>query len=170
METIAVYWEPVIRVYGFDIREDAALIELDFPLSAAACWGHGVESLAGSSPPGFLLLLLQYVDTDTARICIAVKQEHAAGCLRELEKFTPFGDKKTIRIHQPVDILFFHGPHFQERYGIAAAVFQAIDPQNVTLHCVGCTGTSVYLVVDAGQAEQARAMLSASFTVPGFEK
>lgn len=169
METIAVYWEPVIRVYGFDVREDAALLELDFPISAAAAWGQGVESLTGSAP-GFLLLLQQYVAPDTARICIAVKQEHAAGCLRELEKFIPAGAGGTIRMQQPVDILFFHGPHFQDRYGIAAAVFQAIDPQQVTLHAVGCTGTSVYLVVGGGQAEQAREMLSASFTAPGFEK
>lgn len=169
METIAVYWEPVIRVYGFDIKKETALLELDVQMASADYWGRCIESLADSAP-GFLLMLLQFVDSDTARICMAIQQEHAAACLREIEKFNQNGSGGSLRIHQPVDILFFHGPHFQERYGIATAVFQSIDPQQITLHTVGCTGTSVYLVVGGGQAEQAREMLSASFTVPGFEK
>lgn len=169
METIAVYWEPLIRVYGFDIRKDTALLELDFRPETAACWGQRIESLAGSVS-GFIMMLLQHIDAETTRVCLALKQNLAADCLRELEKFDRNGYKGTIRIHQPVDILFFHGPHFQDRYGIVDAVFQAIDPQIISLHAVGCTGTSVYLVVGAGQAEPAREMLAAGFTVPGSDE
>lgn len=169
METIAVYWEPLIRVYGFDIRKDTALLELDFRPGTAACWGQRIESLAGSVS-GFIMLLLQQIDAETTRICLALKQDQVADCLRELEKSAGNEYKGTIRIHQPVDILFFHGPHFQDRYGIVDAVFQAIDPQKISLHAVGCTGTSVYLVVGVGQAEPAREMLAAGFTVPGTDE
>lgn len=168
METIAVYWEPVIRVYGFDIRKNVAVLELDFQLEAADYWGECIEALAGSGA-GFIMAMIQCVDHATARSCIGVKQDYAAACRQILEDGSKKGYTVTIRLRQPVDILFFHGPHFQDRYGIAEAAFRNLDRQRITLHTACCTGTSVYMVVNDGEAELARDMLAKGFKVPGHD-
>lgn len=168
METIAVYWEPVIRVYGFDIRTDLALLECDVQPEAADFWGERLESLALTGS-GFIMVLMQSRDHATARLSLVIEQEYADSCRRLLEECRHDGYRISIRLRQPVDMLLFHGPHFQDRYGIAEAVFRSLDQTRISLYAVGCTGTSVYIVVGGGEAGPARTMLSAGFVVPGQE-
>lgn len=168
METIAVYWEPIIQVYGFDSRKNAAFIELDFPLEDAYYWGECIETLA-STGSGFIMALAQYINTGTLRICIAIHQDYADSCRQLLGEYGKKSYKVTLRSQQPVDILFFHGPHFQDRYGIAEAAFRTLNQDRITLHSVSCTGTSVYIVVNGGETELAKEMLSQGFMVPGYK-
>ncbi len=167
METIAVYWEPIIQVYGFDSRKDIALLELDFSITEADYWGECIDSLA-TTDSGFIMVLAQYISTTTLRFCIALQKADAISCRQQLEKSCNTRFSVSIRLHQPVDILFFHGPHFQDRYGIAETVFRSLQHSPISLHAVGCTGTSVYLALNTGEIEQVKELLSEGFTVPDY--
>lgn len=166
METIAVYWEPVIRVYGLDIKPGAGLVELYFPLSEAELWASRIESIGEEPQVTFIMVLLQQADTETVRICVVLPLEQLDTLTTTLS--SQYGPTVLPRIRQSrsVDVLFFHGPHFQDRYGIAEAAFSALDPSSITLHAAGCTGTSIYMIVDGGEAERTREMLSKAFTIP----
>lgn len=166
METIAVYWEPIIQVYGYDTIPCASLIELDVPLYDAGLWGENIQSFAPENS-GFIMFLAQYVNDEFLRFSIAIKQETVSHCLEHLQT-VPNQDVHSVsfKLHRQIDILFFHGPHFQDRYGITDTVLQSLDNSDITLHGIGCTGTSVYLAVGAGEANKTKELLSKGFSVP----
>jgi len=165
VETVAVYWEPVIRIYGFGIREDVALLTLTLRPEALEHVGGQLEELAAAGP-GFIMALLQTTGDGSFRCSLALEREFARKCQRQLEDCVKTRYTISIELAQPVEVLFFHGPHFQDRYGIAAAIFRALGQQRIELRALACTGTSIYLVVGAGEAELARQMLSAEFATP----
>lgn len=165
METIAVYWEPVIRVYGFDIIQESGMIELDFPTEHAAHFTTAIDAM-GNDRVKFIVVLLQQLSEKTTRITILLKQEFVTELVDTLKNTPHLPDMFTVNLKQGVDVLFYHGPHFQDRYGIAHATFEALDQSKINLLMTGCTGTSIYLIVEAGQADLAKQMLSESFVVP----
>ncbi len=165
METIAVYWEPVIRVYGFDIRKNISLIELDVLTKHMAYWGEFITTEAENSC-NFIMVLAQYIDPNILRLCIAMQNNGEVPFRQSLEDKCKKEYRLSIRIHKQIDALFFHGPHFQDRYGIAEAALRSLDHDKITLYSAGCTGTSVYLIVGNGQAALAKKMLAKSFKVP----
>lgn len=169
METIAVYWEPVIRVYGFESLKSVAFAELVFTEDQLEQCGNILESFTDSSI-GFRFVLLQVVESNTYRLSIGVKNEFAEKLLQHLEQFSYVGSDISVQVKQPIDILFFHGPHFQDRYGIAEKAFRAINRDTISLHAAGCCGTSIYLVVGDGEAKLVQNMLASDFIVPGQEE
>jgi len=165
VETVAVYWEPIIRVYGFDVLPGTALLEATFPIAEKKFWGQHLMNI-GTTGPGFQMALGEVIDSEYFRCCLTLPPQAILQYRKQLEDFAKTGYTVTIREIQPVDMLFFHGPHFQDRYGIAAALFRCLDQQNLSLHLVGCTGTSIYMVVGDGEAELVRNMLAQEFIVP----
>jgi aspartokinase len=115
----------------------------------------------------FIMAVVQFINQTTLRLCVAVRQNQVAVCRQTLEFQGMAEYGISVRVRQPVDVLFFHGPHFQDRYGIAEAAFRTVNRQRISLHAAGCTGTSIYLVLDGGKGPLAKEMLSESFTVPG---
>ena len=114
----------------------------------------------------FLFSQIQLATPDSETMSVALGRDQAAEFVAHLEGSTAGKLSISITVHQPVDLLFFHGPHFQDRYGIAETAFSALDHSRVRVHAAGCTGTSVYLVADSGQGKLIREMLSDAFTVP----
>jgi aspartokinase len=153
-------------VYGFDIRKDISLIELSIPTEHAAYLGEQIQVLDGDNRD-FIMVLAQYVDRNVFRLSIAMDQDKAASFVQVIEDTSKKEYRLSIRLQQPVDAIFFHGPHFQDRYGITEAALRTLDHDRITLYSTGCTGTSVYLIVGSGQADLAKKMLARSFIVPG---
>lgn len=165
VETVAVYWEPVIRIYGIDIVKDVALLELTFRPEETAFLGRLLMELQVEGR-GFIMVLLETTGHGSLRICLAMRPEVATKLRHHLENFTTKDHTLDVGLTTQVEVLFFHGPHFQDRYGIVDTLFRSLDQQEITLHLVGCTGTSVYLVVGDGEAPRARDMLAGDFVVP----
>lgn len=164
METIAVYWEPIIRVYGFDVIPDTSLLQIDLPAEEADYWGQRIESLQ-KTDTSFIMAVLQMVDMGTVRINLLLKKDFALPALTLLKEAANDSLKASVRTDHSVDVLFFHGPHFQDRYGIADAAFKVLDKYNISLLVAGCTGTSVYLVTKAGDGLKAKRLLAEAFVV-----
>lgn len=165
VETVAVYWEPVIRVYGFDVRKDITLLELTFPIDAMASRGEALVALAADGL-SFLQVLVDRLDDNRISLYLVLQAQAAERAISMLQQAAENDPLFTIRPVRHLEMLFFHGPHFQDRYGIAHALFRALDQSQLSLHLVGCTGTSISLVLGAGEAEQARALLVKDFVVP----
>ncbi|WP_163338430.1 hypothetical protein [Desulfopila sp. IMCC35008] len=164
METIAVYWEPIVRVYGFDIKADISLLHLKCPTYSIDTFLSDIEQQAETSPT-FLFCQLQLHAPDMAHLYLAAYHDHISDYRKGLEAKGMRNDLM-LTAYSPVDLLFFHGPHFQDRFGIANNVFKTLDPLDITVHTIGCTGTSIYIVTAGGQAEKARGMLTEAFAVP----
>lgn len=165
METIAVYWEPVVRVYGYEIKRNISLIELDLPFDKLEAAGERADQLARNNK-GFTMTLVQQDSERRYRFCIATDNEDADTVVRIFCQIAAASDDVLVREPHKVELLSFHGPHFQDRYGIAEATFSTLAQSDILIYAASCTGTSVYLIVEEGKAEEARNILSASFVVP----
>jgi len=157
METIAIYWEPVIKTYGIIERTGLSLVSL------------ALDSTR--SDPA----IIDYLDA--ARTRDNVKIVFASGAtdeglrvniLLDGEAALP-GDGDSppgLRVDAPVELVYFQGPHFGDRYGIAQAALDALADANIALRSMVCAGASVYLVVPEGQAGAAGKALTKAFAVP----
>lgn len=152
METIAVYWESRIKTYGFQRITDLALIEFSCPLSEIESLGEilSQDDLQMLRPR---FIIAQESDQVISFVlCLSGKEGkdfHAS-----LEK-TP-GPTPHRYIH-PVGIIFFHGPHFGDRYGIADSTFSTLSRAEIRVIASGCSASSIYLVLvqdDMGKAEK----------------
>ncbi|NVM26433.1 MAG: hypothetical protein HWN70_11045 [Desulfobacterales bacterium] len=161
METIAVYWESRIKTYGFQRITDLALIEFSYPLSEIKALGEilSQDDLQMLRPK---FMIAQESDQRISFIlCLSVKEGrdfHAS-----LEK--PPGPTPRRYIY-PVGIIFFHGPHFGDRYGIADATFSTLSKAEIQVIASGCSSSSIFLVLVQDDMDKAEKALGETFEVP----
>jgi hypothetical protein len=165
METIAIYWEPMIKTYGFLEKSGLALCRLVFPLEQTAEWGQRIQEMS-SSGDGFLLALGQLVDRETLQFNLLLEASGLARVRRSLEEGPAVAAWTRLEIESPVALLYFQGPHFGDRYGIADAVWTCLLRRKVPVLSLACTGASVYLILPEGKTETARAALGEAFETP----
>jgi len=160
METIAVYRESRIKTYGFQRITDLALIEFSHPLSEIKSLGEILcqDSLQSLRPK---FIVAQESDQKLSLIlCLPVKEGkdfHAS--LTKTPGPTPH------RYIYPVGIVFFHGPHFGDRYGIADATFATLSKAEIQIIASGCCSSSVFLVLVQDDIDKAEKVLGETFEV-----
>ena len=160
METIAVYWEPRIKTYGFQRLTDLALIEFSYPV-------HEMKSLGKILSQDELyeakakFMIAQESDSEISFIlCLPI--EEGKDFHESLEKdLRP----TTHRYVYPVAIIFFHGPHFGDRYGIADATFSTLSNADIEVVASGCSSSSVFLVLVQDDIDKAEEVLGKTFEV-----
>ncbi|MEE4241010.1 MAG: hypothetical protein V2I36_06060 [Desulfopila sp.] len=163
VETIAVYWEPKVRIYGMDIQRELTLFRL-------ACHeilfqSSGWEELCRTQSK-FRLLNSRIGPQDEIYCGFVVDKNTKERFLEELSRLS-----QTEQLAQPValnnvEMISFYGPHFQDRYGIADLVFSTLRENGFSLLISGCTGTSVHLVVPGNQADSVAEFLKNIIAVP----
>ena len=160
METIAVYWEPRIKTYGFQRLTDLALIEFSYPV-------HEMKSLGEILSQDELyeakakFMIAQESDGEVSFVfCLPV--EEGKDFHESLEKdLRPTAH----RLIYPVGIIFFHGPHFGDRYGIADATFSTLSNADIEVVASGCSSSSVFLVLVQDDIDKAEKVLGEAFEV-----
>jgi len=165
METIAVYWESKIRIYGITIKPGLALLNLDYPLGCGAFWSdqlNGLQSIAGR----FYMVTAQQTGMETLQLSLLVDQSVADDSRLFLERAVEMEGQSSLIVQQKVELIYLHGPHFQDRYGIADAAFTLLQKYGFSLLASGCTGTSVHIVVPAPTAQDVAQCLGETFIVP----
>ena len=160
METIAVYWEPRIKTYGFQRITDLALIEFSYPLSDIKNVGEIFsEDDFKILRPKFIISHVMHHEISLI-VCLPLKEGkdfHAS--LKKASSVTP------CKYIHPVSILFFHGPHFGDRYGIADATFSTLSKAGVEILASGCSSASVFLVLAAHDIDKVEKALNETFEV-----
>lgn len=164
METIAVYWEPKIRVYGLTTKTGLALYCLTIAADRLLFWSRRIRDLEETFGE-FEMVNLQTGSAGTMQLCLVLRRDGAAADAGRLLAAGRAEEQASLQIISPVDLIYLHGPHFQDRYGIAEAAFSPLHKAGIAILAAGCSGTSVYLVVAGGKSREAAACLSETFVL-----
>jgi aspartokinase len=165
METIAVYWESKIRVYGLTRRAGLSLHTMLFPVGRLAYWGGRIRDLAADSR-GFELVNLQTVSAETLQFCLLLAEADGESPVRRLlEDGLAHEDATSLQTIAPVALIYLHGPHFQDRYGITEAALSPLQKADIPVLATGCSGTSVYIVVPEDRLEVTATCLAETFVI-----
>jgi aspartokinase len=62
-----------------------------------------------------------------------------------------------------VAALYIHGPHFGDRYGIALTLVKALESSGVSLLAMGCTVSSISVIIREEDLTAAVQALEATF-------
>jgi len=160
METIAVYWESRIKTYGFQRISDLALIEFSYALSDIKPLGKffSKDDLKTLRPK----FILSHVTNHEISFVFCLPLKENKGLRTSLEKILP---PTSYRYIHPVSIIFFHGPHFGDRYGIADATFSTLSKAGIQILASGCSSASVFLVLAQHDIDKAEEALAETFEV-----
>jgi hypothetical protein len=155
METIAVYWEPVIKIYGIAERTGLSMVSFVLP-------GSGFEPLLRRTPEDCLLAFARPAGGGDLRLHLLFEGRPGRGFMDALGLAA-----QGSRVDIGVELVYFQGPHFGDRYGIAHAAIRALGARMLPVLAMTCTGSSVYLVLPQKSAAAARKALTEAFLVPG---
>ncbi len=158
METIAVYWESKIKTYEFNKLTNLYLFEITYPeektlavvsvLSDAGLYDVASKFMVLQKPADGFLLAFCLLEADGKDFCAFLE------------------NNSTLVSYQyvyPVGILYFHGPHFGDRYGIADAVYSPLQDAAIHILSSGCSSASVFLVVAEDDLKRAEEVLRRRF-------
>lgn len=164
MQTIAVYWESKVKVYSITHVTDLSMVRLTFPLKATEKVGKALTDLE-DSVQRFELVTQDCVNSTLSQFNLFIrrsKQEMAKGILTNLA--TKLQTK--ITLNSPVELIYLHGPHFQDRFGIVEVAFSALKSGNIEIIAAGCAGTTIYIALPHKQGESASQILRKTFIIP----
>lgn len=164
-DTPAVYREPKIKTYGFSDVLDLSVLELEFQLRRLPEWGLAIYDL-GNSGIKFELVLAQYGKEKYLRLSLVFKQQWKEILNNHMRQAIRKDCGEMFHITSPAELVYFFGPHFGERYGIANSTFSALTGKDIPILLTGCSGSVVYLVLPEGKAQGARTLLSETFENP----
>lgn len=165
METIAVYWEPKPKIYGFKEVTDLSLLNIEIRPGKMSQWGLWLMELADLDI-GFHLILAKYSTHQKLRLYILLEKFWADSVLSSIDKRIDLESEKYFHLTSPVELISFHGPHFGDRYGIAYSAFKALDDQEVRILIAACSGAAVYIVMPEKKLQEARLFLAEAFEAP----
>ena len=165
METIAVYWEPKPKTYGFKEVFDLSLVTIEIKPEKMIQWGLWLMELADLNI-GFQLILAKYSADRELRLYILLEKLWVDSLLSYFDKKIHLDSEKDFYLKSPVELISFQGPHFADRYGIADSAFKALDNQGIPIIIAACSGAAVYIVLPENKLHEARFFLSEAFEVP----
>jgi aspartokinase len=165
VETIAVYWEPKPKIYGFREVTDLSLLSIAVKAEKMAQWGLWFLELADLDID-FHLILAKYSNHKQLRLYILLEKLWADNVLSYIGKRIAFEPEKDFMLTSPVELISFQGPHFGDRYGIAHTAFKALDDQGIPILVAACSGAAVYIVLPEKKLQEARPLLAEVFETP----
>lgn len=165
METIAVYWEPKPKTYGFKEVSDLSLLDIVIKLEKMAQWGRWLLELADLDID-FHLVLAKYSNHKELRLYVLLEKLWADKVLSYIDKRIDPEFEKDFNLTSPVELISFQGPHFGDRYGIANSALRALDGQGIPILIAACSGATVYIVLPEKKLHEVRPLLAEVFEVP----
>jgi len=160
METIAVYWEKPIKTYGFQKVLDLALVEFSYPLKEIASLGKILSQDALQKVKTEFIVVQEVGETISLTLCLSEKE------CRDFRVSVAEGPGSApCEYTYPVGIIYFHGPHFGDRYGIAEATFSTLAEAGIEIVASGCSASSVFVVLAQDDVARAENVLTHTFEV-----
>lgn len=162
METVAMYWEPQIKTYGFQVKKNLALYQCTVPANRLSQW----DRAAGRMKDGknrFHLLSAQLSAPSEFSLLLLCDPEQGVSMASQMEMEMPVA---MGRVTLPVELLFFQGPHFGDRFGIADFTCRALGEHADLLLATAFSCASIYLIFPECAADKAKTLLTAAFRIP----
>jgi aspartokinase len=165
LETIALYKEERIKVYGITRESDLILVVLSFPANQLELWGQRIDEISNRTER-FELVTYHAANKSITELHLLINRKTSDSLSKMLTHWEKNTTQTGLKFNQPVDILYLHGPHFQDRYGIADTAFNALLHNDIEILVSGCAGTSMYLVTPTLQGQIALEILTKTFLIP----
>ncbi|MBW1635413.1 MAG: hypothetical protein JRJ68_03965 [Deltaproteobacteria bacterium] len=164
METIAVYWESRVKVYSITELTGLTLARFTFPISDSERWGDRLIQLE-SVISRFELVIQDRIDSESLQISLLF---HCSlqGNIEEMAEQWNSEPSTSVAFSSSLDLVFLHGPHFQDRYGIADIAFSALQEGKIDIIAAGCAGTTIYIVLPDKMGHAAKQILTDTFFIP----
>lgn len=160
METIAVYWEQPIKTYGFQKVTDLVLVEFSYPLKEITSLGRTLSQDALQKVKAEFIIVQESGETISITLCLSEKE------YKDFWVSVADAPGSTLcKYTYPVGIIYFHGPHFGDRYGIAEATFSTLSEADIEIVASGCSASSVFVVLAQDDIARAEDVLSHTFEV-----
>lgn len=160
-----MYKEARVKVYGITEKNGLVLITLSFPANQMEQWGRRV-ALLEEHTKRFELITYHAANKKRTELHLLFAHTLSISLQETLEKWVKTDQQSTFQLRQPVDIFYLHGPHFQDRFGIADIAFNALKQNEIAILVSGCAGTSMYLVTPANQGATTLKLLTETFLIP----
>jgi aspartokinase len=160
---IASYQEKVIRIYDIVTQSDLELWSLVVPRTGLREVGEALVALGQVRARMRFIAALPYPQ-NRLLFSFCFLQGQAAEIRRGLSRHF---DTSALACHSQVVALFIHGPHFGDRYGIAHTLVRALEGAGVSLLAIGCTVSSISVIVSEKDLAVAIQTLEATFQKSG---
>jgi aspartokinase len=159
-EVVAAYQEKVIKIYHLIDQTGLDLWSFSIP-SSTLLENLGAALMALGRQGLKLPFLVALPGPEDRFVCTfsATSQENqqVAGLL---EEHLPVLPPEHLA---PVAALFFHGPHFGDRYGIADTLMQALEKVQIQPLALSCTVSSISVMLKEENLAAAMEVLSDTF-------
>lgn len=165
METIAVYWEAKVRTYGFQVQEKLAVLQMDVATGSLGAWARQLAAIE-EADTSYRWLLAQPGEIGRISLWVICEAANIVKLKHFVETCSPAGLDFKAELFAPVDVLFFQGPHYGDRYGIADFTLKALQTHKIPLLAMICCVNSVNLVLPVQWGGKAKALLSEEFVIP----
>jgi aspartokinase len=97
---------------------------------------------------------------------LLIKYEWEERIVTRLRQIIGGEPRESIHVTSPVGLIYFQGPHFGDRYGIADSAFRTLSRRAIPILAAGCSASSIYLVLPAERIKQGRTLLAKAFELP----
>ncbi len=165
METIAIYWEKQVKVYGIMLKSNLILSHLKLGKDADLPW-HNLLTQVDRLPVNFELIT-SMSDKDGSPLLLVVLDSEQHETFEKGLKDRETKLQTTFPLHKKnIELIYLHGPHFQERFGILARALEPLYKESIETIVTGCAGNSMYIGVPDGQGTKATAILKSTFQTP----
>jgi len=165
VETIAVYKEERVKVYGITEKTDLALGILSFPAKTTEIWGRRISDLE-KFINRFELVTYHATQKSVTELHLLFDKKHAPKLYDTFREWQITEQNTEFTLQQPVEVIYLFGPHFQDRFGIVDIAFTALLQNNIDILVSGCAGTSMYFVTSKNNGGKGVKILSNTFLIP----
>jgi aspartokinase len=156
---IASYQEKIIRIYDIVQQLDLGLWSLTVDQSDLGDLGAALITLGQSEiKMVFVIASPSPEHRLNFSFCLPGGQEPRIRAV-----FSSYLTNTAAACYSQVAALYIHGPHFGDRYGIAHALVKALESKGVSLLALGCTVSSISVIIKEEDLAAAVQALEASF-------
>jgi aspartokinase len=160
---IASYQEKVISIYDIVQQADLDLWSLTVEQANLGDLGVALITLGQSElRMCFVIALPSLTNRLSFSFCFPRGQEAQIE-----EVFSSHLGKTEVGRYSQVAALYIHGPHFGDRYGIAHALVKALESTGVSLLALGCTVSSISVIIRQADLVAATQALESNFQRSG---
>ncbi|MBW1999308.1 MAG: hypothetical protein JRJ29_15280 [Deltaproteobacteria bacterium] len=165
LQTIATYREERVKTYGFQIAGDMALFEVKLGAQGIDSFGEKFLSLAEFHPVFHLVAAHRTIDSPFV-LYILIPAQEEKNFLKQILLTGEFEESKTILVTSPVDLIYFQGPHYGDRYGVAKTALNTLAQASIPVLMTACSQSCIYLVLPGAMGPKARRSLAEVFEIP----
>lgn len=161
VETSASYWESTIRIYGMDVEEDLCGVRFGYSPEK----GKPQDWQRLNSCGKFRQVTL-YSNEQQLYCQLITKRDGHGEVVKILREMVAGQGDAYFDIMEGISMISFHGPHFQDRFGIVEKTMAQLREDGQIIFSCNCAGTTVQLLVPQENVIAVRESLAKAFVVP----